>query len=297
MTGMLLAGALVGLGLTLMVAGLRRPVPDLAAAVARLTSPAAGAAPTSRAAAVPVDRALAGLAERLAVSLRLDRHRADLALTGSSVTGIALAKLGYAAVGLTFPVLMVSILTIAGLAVPFVVPVAAGLALGAAMSFLPDVELRRRAALARLQMRRTVCVYLELVALERAADAGAVESLERAAAIGEGPGFAHIRDALLRARLEGRTPWQQLSTLADELAVPELGDVADIMRLSGEDGAAVLPTLRARAASLRTALLQADVAAANEASERMSVPVALLGVAFMALLGFPALWRILLGSG
>jgi hypothetical protein len=192
---------------------------------------------------------------------------------------------------------MISILTIAGLAVPFVVPVAAGLALGAAMSFLPEVELRRRAALARLQMRRTVCAYLELVALERAADAGAVESLERAAAIGEGPGFAHIRDALLRARLEGRTPWQQLSTLADELAVPELGDVADIMRLSGEDGAAVLPTLRARAASLRTALLQADVAAANEASERMSVPVALLGVAFMALLGFPALWRILLGSG
>ncbi len=72
-------------------------------------------------------------------------------------------------------------------------------------------------------------------------------------------------------------------------------DVADIMRLSGEDGAAVLPTLRARAASLRTSLLQADVAAANEASERMSIPVALLGVAFMALLGFPALWRILFG--
>jgi hypothetical protein len=190
---------------------------------------------------------------------------------------------------------MASILLLAGLALPFGVPVAAGLALGAGMSLLPEVELRRRAALARDQMRRTVCVYLELVALERAADAGAVEALERAAAIGAGPGFVHIREALLRARLEGRTPWQQLSSLADELAVPELGDVADIMRLSGEDGAAVLPTLRARAASLRTSLLQAEVAAANEASERMSVPVALLGVAFMALLGFPALWRILLG--
>ncbi|HEX6887067.1 MAG TPA: hypothetical protein VF143_03085 [Candidatus Nanopelagicales bacterium] len=296
MTGILLAGALVGLGLTLILAGLRTPVPDLAAAVARLTSPPAGASPAPPAAA-PFERALTRLTERMAVTLRLDQHGADLALTGSSVTRMASAKLGYAAVGLTFPVLMVSILTIAGLAVPFAVPVAAGLALGAAMSFLPEVELRRRAALARLQMRRTVCVYLELVALERAADAGAVESLERAAAIGAGPGFEHIRDALLRARLEGRTPWQQLSTLADELAVPELGDVADIMRLSGEDGAAVLPTLRARAASLRTALLQADVAAANEASERMSVPVALLGVAFMALLGFPALWRILLGSG
>jgi hypothetical protein len=300
MTAMLLTGALVGIGLTMVVAGLRAPAPDLAAAVARLTGPAdlhrAAAQPGS--AGLPdgrLGRVLVPTASRLAEAWGLDRHRADLALTGITPSRMALEKLGYAMVGVLFPVLMASVLLVAGLALPFGGPVLAGLALGAGMSLLPEVELRRRAALARDQMRRTVCAYLELVALERAADAGAVEALERAAAIGAGPGFGHIRDALLRARLEGRTPWQQLSCLADELAVPELGDVADIMRLSGEDGAAVLPTLRARAASLRTSLLQADVAAANEASERMSIPVALLGVAFMALLGFPALWRILLG--
>lgn len=293
MTGMLLAGALVGLGVTLVVAGLRVPAPDLAAGVARLS----GTAPAQPLAAGdgPLDRALRRSAARVAEALHLDRHRADLAITGTTPTRMALEKMGYAFVGLAFPVLLASILSIAGLTPPVVVPVAAGLALGVAMSFLPEVELRRRAVVARLQMRRTVCVYLELVALERAADAGAVEALERAAAIGEGPGFGHIRDALLRARLEGRTPWQQLSDLALELDVPELGDVADIMRLSGEDGAAVLPTLRARAASLRTWLLQSEVTAANEASERMSIPVALLGVAFMALLGFPAFWRILFG--
>jgi hypothetical protein len=300
MTGMLLAGALVGLGLTMVMAGLRAPAaPDLAAAVARLTAAAAPGGPSTAGGDAfqehPLGRALAPHAARLAVALRLDRHRADLALTGATPTRMALAKLGYAALGLLFPVLMAAILVVSGLALPIGIPAVVGLALGAGMSLLPEVELRRRAALARDQMRRTVCVYLELVALERAADAGAVEALERAAAIGHGPGFAHIREALLRARLEGRTPWQQLARLSEELAVPELGDVADIMRLSGEDGAAVLPTLRARAASLRTALLQADVAAANSASERMSIPVALLGVAFMALLGFPALWRILLG--
>jgi hypothetical protein len=307
MTAMLLSGALMGIGLTAILAGLRRPEPDLAAAVARLASPPGlgpgGAAVLAGAAGVgphpgagsALEHAVQQLAARLAVALRLDRHRSDLALTGTTPARMATEKLGYGILGLAFPMLMSAILAVAGLSVPLVFPAFAGLALGAALSLLPEVDLRRRAALARLQMRRTVCAYLELVALERAADAGAVEALERAAAIGHGPGFGHIREALLRARLEGRTPWVQLSALAEELVVPELGDVADIMRLSGEDGAAVLPTLRARAASLRTSLLQADVAAANEASERMSIPVALLGVAFMALLGFPALWRILFG--
>lgn len=292
------AGALVGVGLAVMVAGLRTPAPDLATAVAsldRLYAPRTSALDPPPMTAGRLGPHLDRLGSSLAVTVNLDRYGADLAMTGMSATRLALAKLAYALVGLVFPLLMSAILTIAGLPLPLAVPAVVGLGLAAGLSLVPEVDLRRRAGEARVQMRRTICAYLELVALERAADAGPVESLERAAAIGDGSGFAHIRQALLRARLEGRTPWLQLSALADQLRVPDLGDVADIMRLSGEDGAAVLVTLRARAASLRTALLQADVAAANQASERMSIPVALLGVAFMALLGFPAFWRILFG--
>ena len=58
---------------------------------------------------------------------------------------------------------------------------------------------------------------------------------------------------------------------------------------------AVYATLRARAASLRTQLLTASAAQANTASEHMIVPVALLGIAFMALIGYPAFARILFG--
>jgi hypothetical protein len=292
MTGVLLAGALFGLGTTVLIAGLRPPAPDLAAGVARLTGKVVAPVPGVHGATAAVRMRAA---TRMAEMLHLERHGADLAITGTTATRLALEKMGYATVGLAFPALLSAIASIAGLAVPFVLPTMAGVVLAVVLSFMPEVELRRRAVLARDQMRRTVCSYLELVALERAADAGAVEALERAAAIGDGPGFTHIREALLRARLEGRTPWQQLTRLAEQLGVAELGDVADIMRLSGEDGAAVLPTLRARSASLRTWLLQSDVTAANAASERMSIPVALLGVAFMALLGFPAFARILFG--
>ncbi len=302
---MLLAGALVGVGITAVVAGLRAPVPDLGAAVARLVDEPGGRGGAvvwsgdpwagERPAVARMPRPVRAVAEAIAARLPAQKLAADLQITNTRLTSVALAKVGYAMLGLVFPLLLVSILFVAGLSLPFAVPVLAGLALGAGLSFLPEADLRRRAVAARRELRRTVCAYVELVALERAADAGAVEALERAAAIGSGQGFAHISDALLRARLEGRTPWAQLSALSEALAVPELADVADIMRLSGEDGAAVLPTLRARASSLRGALLQAEVAAANRASERMSIPVALLGVAFMALLGFPALWRILSG--
>ena len=74
------------------------------------------------------------------------------------------------------------------------------MALAAALFFVPDVDLHRRAAAARDELRHAVCAYLELVALERAGDAGTVEALERAATVGDSPAFIRIRDALTRAR-------------------------------------------------------------------------------------------------
>jgi len=75
--------------------------------------------------------------------------------------------------------------------------------------------------------------------------------------------------------------------------VPELQDVADIMRLSGEEGVAVYENLRARSRGMRTALLAREQARANAGSERMVIPVALLGLIFLSLLAYPAIVRVL----
>lgn len=182
-----------------------------------------------------------------------------------------------------------------GLTLPVILPAAASAALAALLFFAPDLDLRRRAGQAREEMRRATCVYLELVALERAADAGPIEAVGRAAQIGDGRAFALMRDAMLRAQLAGAPPWHGLAELGEQTQLPELGDVADIMRLSGEQGAAVYTTLRSRAAGLRTSILNQTAARANAASEHMVVPVALLGLCFMALLSFPAIYRIVLG--
>ena len=97
----------------------------------------------------------------------------------------------------------------------------------------------------------------------------------------------------VRARLAGVPPWNGLHDLATELGLPELSDLADIMRLSGEQGAAVAETLRARSRGLRVALLNTEQTRANEDSERMVIPVALLGLIFLVILGAPAIVRIL----
>jgi hypothetical protein len=67
------------------------------------------------------------------------------------------------------------------------------------------------------------------------------------------------------------------------------------MASSGRDGAAVYTSLRARASALRTAITAAETATANAKSEYMVVPVAALGLIFMALLASPAMSRLVLG--
>jgi hypothetical protein len=84
-----------------------------------------------------------------------------------------------------------------GVTPPWPIPTLAAVVLATALFFVPDIDVRRRARAARADLRQTVCAYLELVALERAADAGAIEAVERAATIGESEGFQRIRDACL----------------------------------------------------------------------------------------------------
>jgi hypothetical protein len=317
-----LAGPAAGAGLAVMAAGWRRPPPDLRAVLARLD----GAEPRQRArrpvladhdsdlanaADGPLTRYATRWADRLAEHLaragedlrqsplaraaRLDRLSADLDLLGETVELLVVRKLGYLLLGLAFPPILATVLALIGSSLPWGLPMMAALALGGVLFMMPDVDVHGRARAARAELRAAVCAYLEMVALERAADAGAIEAVERAATIGDTPAFERIRAALTKAQLDGVPPWRGLSDLAASTGVAELGDVADIMASSGRDGAAVYGSLRARAASLRSAITAERAAAANAASERVVIPVAALGLVFMALVAYPAFVRLVLG--
>jgi len=301
LTGMVLAGVTVGLGVTLIVRELLPAQPQLAAALDRL-------APISRLTATalleePVGEpaSTSGLETRVGLFTQRHLHRLafltvptrELLLLRTPVPRFLGQKVLLALVGLLFPTVFTVAVGAAGLHLPILLPTFGGLLLAAVLFLLPDLEVRRRAAAARQEFARAICAYLDLTALERTAGAGATQALEQAATIGDSWVFVRLRERLALARLNGTPPWDGLHMLATELALPELSDLADIMRLSGEEGTAVAESLRARSRGLRTALLSKDQARANEDSERMVVPVALLGLIFIAILGAPTIIRVL----
>lgn len=145
---------------------------------------------------------------------------------------------------------------------------------------------------ARLEFTRALGAYIDLVALERNNGSGVRQAMEAAAGISDSWVFTRLAKELTRSRWSGLPPWDALHALADELGLPELDDFADIMRLSGEEGASVYTNLRARSAAMRAAMLNDEIAEANAVGERMSIPGSLLGVIFMALLVVPSLLRM-----
>lgn len=285
------AGACCGAGILVLCQGLRPARPRLQHALLVLSAPAADApAVEGGRLGGPAARAGRWLAANATV---LPLPAADLRLLGRSAQDFFTSKIAFAAFGLALPGALLGLLWLLGATPPPVVPVLVPLALAAGFFFAPDLVVRSEAAQATARFRRAVVAYLELVALERAADGGPAESLERAAAIGQGSEFTRIADALRRARLVGTPPWGALVELADETGVDDLRDLADIVVLAGEDGAAIYDTLSAKAAAMRSRALADSEASANAASERLTLPSVALGLGFVLLIAYPALARVL----
>ena len=96
-----------------------------------------------------------------------------------------------------------------------------------------------------------------------------------------------VRQTLTEARYSGVAPWDALEHLSHEIDVPDLAEIAKVIRLSGEQGASVYVTLRARGQNLRDRLLNDEVTEANKATNKMTIPMTLTGILFMLLLGTP----------
>ena len=198
-----------------------------------------------------------------------------------------------ALVGLLFPPLFMIVVGMLGMHLPFALPAVASLGLAALFWMVPDLRIREEAKAARGEFVRALATFIDLVALERASGAGTSQSLENAAKVGDSWVFKRIKAAIDQAEWTGRQPWDGLKDLSEELEIPEVGDLAEIMRLSREQDASVYEQLRARASSMRNALLSEDLARASAAAEQMSVPVSTLALIFLALLGCPAILRVM----
>lgn len=288
----LLAGAAIALGVLLIARALAPGTPDLGSAFAAMAPAPATTGPGPADLQSRVGLWAGARLPALARSRVPDADFAILAVNPITHTG---RKLLAGVYGLAFPMLANTALAAAGMPLPWPVPAAAGLATAALFYTIPDGALRDRAARARLDFARALVSYIDLVGLERRAGAGTAAAMESAAATADNWVFLRLRTALGTARYAGVSPWDSLSLLAADIGVPQLDDVANIMRLAGEESTSVADALTARSEALRNQLAEDEHAAANAAGERMWIPGSLLVVIYLVLLAGPGVIRVISG--
>ena len=282
------AGILGGLGIFLIARELVPAPARLDAALARLDQAALDPGRSAK----PAGRPAGKLARRIATELPwLPVPAEDLALLGKDRESWIASKVGCGLLGLACPLALSALVSLARPGLSWSVPVVVSILCGVALFFAPDLVTRVNAAERRADFRQILTSYLDLVALERGAGAGPTEALEAAAEIGDGWAFRRISGALNAARRSGAPPWTAMAGLARETGISELADIADIAEVAGQEGAKILDTLAARAASMRAEALAAERARAGARSTTMVIPIALLGAGFLLLLIFPIVYR------
>lgn len=197
--------------------------------------------------------------------------------------------------GAAAPALAVAVLTGLGAKIGWLPPAWATLLGAAAGLAIPDRMARASAARRRRELRHALSAYLDLLVVSLAGGAGIDGAMTNAASVGRGWAFDQLRHALATARLTNTTSWTALARLGDELAIPELTELATAASLAGNEGAKVRGSLTASAATWRVHQLTDAETEANAATERMSLPVVLLFAGFLLFIGYPAVAAVLGG--
>lgn len=288
----LLLGIGAGAGAWLIARGLTaRPAP-LAVALAGLVPSAPGAS-------VHDVGAIGHLARRVldAVGVRTTTRAQALQLVGRSPERFALDKLVGLLGGTAGAVVLSVGLGLVGVGVPTAIALLATVACAAGGFVLPDIGLADEASKKRRAFRHALSAYLDLVNVILAGGGGIESALFAAADAGDGWAFASLRRTLDRSRLTGRSPWELFSELGHELEVPELVELAASVSLAGSHGARIRQSLAAKADSLRGHQVAETEASAEAATERMTIPVAVLLFGFLVFIAYPAVVQITNVSG
>jgi tight adherence protein C len=155
-----------------------------------------------------------------------------------------------------------------------------------------DTQLHDQAETRRAQLRHTLSVLLTLLTISLARGAGVEQALTESSGVCTGWAADRLRQTLAAARVLRQPPWQVLGELGDDTGVPELTELAAAMALAGTEGARVRASLSTRAAAMRQAATSERETEAEKASSRMSVPLLVLGFAYLIFLLYPPIVNI-----
>jgi tight adherence protein C len=289
-----LSGILLAAGMSCLVVALGRFTPRLDAALARIGADEADRVPMRDIGSVGSRSERLGASIYRAVPIPLSaRQNRALRLQNKSIAEFYADKAVMAIVGAVLPGLAgCGFVYLTGHLSPIpAIAVVVGAVIG---FFVPDLLLRRKTENVWVGATEALLVYIDLVTLERLTNASATQALHNAAALSDVPLFVHIRTALERAQLEQQSPYAELRRLSDQLRLPELADIADVMQLD-ETGAALSGTLRARVRELRDAHLTREQIKASAAAEGMTIYMTLPALIFGLIFLVAAMLRILVG--
>lgn len=140
----------------------------------------------------------------------------------------------------------------------------------------------------RRQLDLATAVFLDLVNVMVAGGAGIETSVLAASHSGDGPGFALIRTAILRAQSARVSYWDSLAELGHRVNVSSLIEVAHTVQLAGQHGARVRMSLVTKADSLRKKNLARVEFDEEQRTEKIGLPLVVLFMGFLILVGYPA---------
>ncbi|HWJ84085.1 MAG TPA: type II secretion system F family protein [Cellulomonas sp.] len=301
----LLAGAVAGAGILMLVLVVAPPRTQPGNALARLDvrrqevrerAQTLAAAPNRAPEAAwigSVGRSAAGALSRTGVEL--GQLRSDLAVVGRTLEAHLATSVLAAVLGFFVPLGIAAAAVVAGAPVSVAVPFALSLLAALLGASVPSLVVRSQARSRRRDFRHVVGSFLDLVAMSLAGGRGVPEALQSASELSDGWAMVRIRNALGSARLHGRTPWSALGMLGEELRIDELRDLAAALALVAEDGAKVRDSLSARAGSLRRRELAESEGKAGESSQSMLVAQLLLCLGFLIFLLYPAVETVFQG--
>lgn len=289
MIGALCAGAAVGAGLWVLARSLRRPSLD------EMLTPVLPPPSTGPGTGWAVRSGAAGAKLLGRLGLPAAGVRRDLELCDQDADGYLAEKTTAAAISVLLPPLLLGAVAAAGVEASLPVLAAAALACAAGCWLAPDLSVRAQARERRAELRTATSLLADLVGIGLAGGAGTSGAVHTAAAHGTGWAAEQIRASVRAAGLRRQPVWQGLEELGERTGVRELTELAASMSLAGADGARVRASVAAKASSLRSRETAAADAAAQAATERMSVPVMVLVAGLLVLIGYPAVVHIVTG--
>lgn len=217
---------------------------------------------------------------------------ADLRVIGRTPARHALDKAGYSGIFAIIGLVPAIMWPAFDVAVPVWV-LLIGVGLLALFGYVyPDIELRSKAARARKAWSQAISAYLDVVGIALAGGAGVEDAMIDAAKIGTGSQMAELHETLHAAQVRRRNLWSELEQLGRDADISSLRELAGAMHLAGESGTRVRETLVAKANALRSRQLTDAETEANKASETMGVAPALMAIAAVLLVAYPAVHQL-----